>query len=268
MPYTGAKELAVAGLCAILGYGLPQVVGGALGKFVHPLAGIVGGLIAGAGTVYAADKVFDETDAYAKGAAIGGLLGILASAGQAILMLIKPKAAAGFGYVGSQPTTRYVLNPFGQFVQASAGMGQFQQAQAGFGEYVQGTGEYVANDGSMMPVSDFGEYVSSGINVEGYSDYEVLPEYASGADGLGYVNDGVHPNANMDREFDIMEAAAGLGQNFMQAQAGFGGASLQGARPGMASDYIPTVQSGYVASQGSSPDAGIFDVGGPNGVFG
>jgi hypothetical protein len=272
MPFMGVKELALSGGSAILGYSVPKVAGG-LGSFVHPIVGALVGIGVGAATVYYSDRVFDNEN-YAKGAAIGGIIGTIGQAfnavgqilGYSLGSLIKSKL--GMGSIEPVNTrANYVHNPFGQFQQAQAGYGQFQQAQAGygqfqqaqagFGEYVQGTGEYVAQDGSMTPVSDFGEYVSQGINVQGYSDYEVMPEYQASADGFGYVNDGVHPNANMDSEFDIIEAAAGLG----------GGAAL-GPQPATASDYIPTVQSGGVASQGSNPDAGIFDVGGPNGVFG
>jgi len=49
----------------------------------------------------------------------------------------------------------------------------------------------------------------------------------------------------------------------MEAAAGLGAASPQGR-----SDYVPTVQSGTVSNTESNADSGIFDVGGPNGVFG
>jgi hypothetical protein len=137
-------------------------------------------------------------------------------------------------------------------------MGQFYQANAGFGEYVTGTGEYVS-DGSLAPVSDFGEYVASGLQVEGYGDYEVLPSFSGSADGFGYINDGVRPDGNLDAEFGVMEAAAGLGA---------GPGMLTGGGPGTRSDYVPTTQMSVVGGQEIAPDTGIFDVGGSNGVFG
>jgi hypothetical protein len=169
----------------------------------------------------------------------------------------------GMGAIPSRSMVRYQHNPFaGPFVQAQAGFGApfqqalaapFYQAQAGFGEYYTGTGEYVSQDGALTPVSDLGEYVAQRLSVEGFADYEVLPQYTPGADGFGLVNDGVHPASNMDREFDIIEAAAGLG-------------AAPSATPRQ--DYVPTVQSGFVGNQESAPEAGIFDVGGNNGVFG
>lgn len=276
MPYDNGKQLVLAGVAAAGGYTLPAIAS-MIASMLHPLAGAAAGVGVGVATAMYADRVFTDTDAYAKGAAIGGFFGAMKALWSGIGETItgafnKAKAsvtpaAAGFGGIGYGNTrANYVLNPFGQFQQAAAGTGQFQQAlaqpfmqaQAGYGEYIQGTGEYVTQDGSMTPVSDFGEYVSSGISVQGYSDYEVMPEYTASADGFGYVNDGVHPGSNMDNEFNIIEAAAGLGASGM--------ATGPGARS--ASNYIPSVQAGMVGSQGSAPDAGIFDVGGPNGVFG
>lgn len=263
MPFTSTGEMIAAGAIGLgtFGalYGLSRVA-----ARVNPLVGAVAGLVLGAGAVWGSDRIFKQTDAYAKAFAVAGIIGMVMSAGKALIAVLAPKATAGFGGPAfANQTARYALNPFGgsPFMQAQAGFGApfqqalaapFYQAQAGFGEYVgQGTGEYVSNDGSLAPVSDFGEYVSSGLAVEGYGDYEVMPNYTPGADGFGAINDGVHPGSNMDHQFNIMEAAAGFGSS-----------------PSGRSDYVPTVGASNVGSQESSPDAGIFDVGGPNGVFG
>jgi hypothetical protein len=255
-PYSSTKELVLAGLCAIAGYAVPQLVSGALSKFVHPAAGAAGAIVTGAATVYLSKKI--DNDSYAKGTAIGGILGILAGAAVSAAMIYQqfkpkgsdPKATAGFGLAHFNQAARYV--PMGQFQQAAAGQfqqaaaGQFQQAAAG--EYIQGTGEYFSADNSLAPVSDFGEYVSNGLNVQGYADYEVVPHHG-GMDG--FVSDGVYPNGNLNDEFAIMEAAAGFGN-----------------APAHSSDYVPTVGSRPIGSQAAPDDQGIFDIGGSNGVFG
>lgn len=73
VPYSDTKELLLAGLCAVGGYAVPQLLGGLLSKYVHPYAGAAGAVVAGGATVYLSKHI--DNDAYAKGAAIGGLLG-------------------------------------------------------------------------------------------------------------------------------------------------------------------------------------------------
>lgn len=252
MPFLSIGQLFAAGALGVgtfaaVAYG-PKIVGN------HPLIAAVLGLGLGAAAVWGSDKIFSN-DAYAKAVSVAGVIGMVLAAGRAIYAVLKPAATAGFGGPAfSNQYARYALQ--GPFQQAMAGnfqqamAGGFQQAQAGFGEYV-GTGEYTSTDGNLSAVSDFGEYVTQGVAVEGYGDYEVSSSYRPGADGFGMVNEGVLPSANMDHEFNIMEAAAGFG-----------------ASPSGRSDYVPTVGASNVGGQESSPDAGIFDVGGPNGVFG
>lgn len=263
LPFASTGEMITAGLLGLGVFVGIHLVGKAASK-VHPLAGAAAGIALGAGAAFGSDKLFKKNDAYAKGVAVSGIVSMLATAVSALAGMFGVNV--GFAGVGSQSqVARYASNPFGAYYQAQAGLGApnfqqamagspFYQAQAGMGEYfapVSGMGEYVS-DGSLAPVSDFGEYVANRLSVEGYGDYEVQPGYAPSADGMGYVNDGVRPDANLDHEFNIMEASAGLGA-----------ASAQGR-----SDYVPTVQSGAVQSSESSADSGIFDVGGPNGVFG
>lgn len=262
IPFTSTKELVFAGGLGLGTYGLIYY-GGKIASKMHPLAGALVSLGLGALAAFGADKVF-RTDAYAKGVSIAGILGMIITAGKTLLGLVK--GTAGFGGIAARNTAAHYAfnpmgNPMGAYYQAQAGLGApfqqalaapFYQAQAGMGEYY-GTGEYVSNDGAISQVSDFGEYVASHLNVEGYGDYEVQQGYTPGADGFGYVNDGVRPGSDLGREFDMIEAAAGLG-----------------AAPGVAarSDYIPTVQAGNVGSQETTDYSGVFDVGGPNGVFG
>jgi len=252
MPFLSFGQMAAAAAIGFGTFAIPYYVN----IKSSPLITAALGLGLGAVAVYASDKIFTQTDAYAKAMAVGGIIGMILSAGRALMAAFKPAGTAGFGGPAfSNQYARYALQgPFqqamaGNFQQAMAG-NPFQQAQAGFGEYI-GTGEYTSTDGNLSAVSDFGEYVTQGVAVEGYGDYEVSSSYRPGADGYGAINEGVLPFSNMDREFDIMEAAAGLG-----------------ASPSGRSDYVPTVGASNVGGQESSPDAGIFDVGGPNGVFG
>lgn len=264
LPYASNTELVLAGVTGLATFGIIQVATKMISQR-NPMLGAISGLVMGALAAFGADAVFTY-DPYAKAASMAGVLSMVMTAWRALGGVVK-QASAGFGAVNYAGTAaRYVpAAGMGAFYQAQAGLGApfqqalaapFYQAQAGFGEYVaqplQGTGEYVAQDGSLAPVSDFGEYVANRLNVEGYGDYEVQGSYATGADGFGMVADGVRPNANLDREFDVIEAAAGLG--------------AAGAAP--RSDYIPTVGSSNVSSGESAADSGIFDVGGPNGVFG
>ena len=269
LPYMSGKEMLVSGIVGVGAFGLihygSEYLAGVTGS---ANSGTVASLALGAALAFGSDSIFDN-NAYAKAASIAGFVAMAASAAKVLLPMLWPAAAAaaGLGGVNSVNTrAHYVRNPFGAFQQAAAGFGAyqqalaspFQQAAAGFGEYYGGTGEYVSSDNSLIAVSDFGEYVASGLQVQGYGDYEVMPGYSPSADGFGYVNDGLRPDANLDHEFDIIEAAAGLGAS----------GQIGGASPMTRSDYIPTVQSGYTASADGSPDQGIFDVGGSNGVFG
>jgi len=278
MPFSSGKEMALAGLLGIGTFGLIHY-GAKFAGTLHPLAGAGVGLALGAAAAFGADKVFSN-DAYAKATAVAGIISLIVTAGKALMGMFN-KGAAGFGTVSFENTRGNWIahpSPLSAFYQAQAGLGSpfyqaqaglgspfyqaqagfggpFIQAKAGYGEYfatpMQGTGEYFATDGSVSPVSDFGEYVAQNLQVEGYGDYEVMPSYTPGADGFGYVNDGVNPGANMDNEFNIIEAAAGLGSNVTAE-----------------SDYIPTGFKGQVGDQESDKYAGVFDVGGPNGVFG
>lgn len=261
MPFLSFKELALASLLALGSFGIIHY-GSKFAGNLHPLAGAGVGLVLGGAAAFGADKVF-STDAYAKGVAFAGILGLVLTAGKAILGMFK-KPTAGFGAFAD---SRGRFNPapanLGAFYQAQAGLGApfyqaqaglgapFYQAQAGFDDYysTQGMGEYVSNDGALQPVSDMGEYVASHLAMEGYGDYEVSSQYTPGADGFGYVNEGVNPNtANLNHEFNLMEAAAGLGAT--------------------RSDYIPTGMSQRVGGQESNPNAGVFDIGGSGGIFG
>ena len=95
------------------------------------------------------------------------------------------------------------FTPMGDYTQAAAGMGEYFQAAAGlhgdsmgaaFQQAAAGTGEYFAPNG-----------------LKGIGDYEAAGEEAmlpSGAPSV--ITDGIRPDSNLDRELDLMEAAAGL----------------------------------------------------------
>jgi hypothetical protein len=186
-------------------------------------------------------------------------LGMAVNAGLSILGEFFPDAKKylGLGLLAENTRSRYVLGGMGQPI---------MQAAAGTGEYFDPMGEYVSND--LYPSGgDFGEYVASNLDVQGYGDYEVEDTYALNG-GSGYVDDGVRPDGDLGREFAMMEAKAGVGQPIMQAAAGMGQPIMQAAAGvPSASIYVPSQQAGLVGGSESSFDSGIFDIGGGNGVL-
>ena len=223
---------------------LGAVLLSALGRMAMPTnkyAGLIGGAVGAIAAFLLKGKIFDN-DLFQKGLVAGAVAAPVWS-GIAIA-----RGTSGYGaYASTQP--RYAMA--GPMYQAAAG--PFMQAAAGpFMQAAAGFGEYYAGDGSISPVSDFGEYVAQNLSVQGYGDYEVSPSFRGSSDthGMGYVNDGVSPNSNLTQEFNLMEAAAGLGAVNTQ------------------SDYIPSGGALNVGSTEQSVDTGIFDVGGNNGVFG
>ena len=115
MPYTGAKELALAGLSAVGGFALPSIACYA-GKKVHPLAGALAGVAAGLATVMYSDRML-QNDSYAKGMAIGGFFGLLKAAWSGISgMMNVPNIPGLRGAAPLDTSANYVLNPFGHLV--------------------------------------------------------------------------------------------------------------------------------------------------------
>jgi hypothetical protein len=89
---------------------------------------------------------------------------------------------------------------------------------------------------------------------------------------MGAIDEGVMPGSDLNYEFNMMEAAAGVGQPIMQASAGMGQPIMQasagmGMAPQTASIYIPSEPAKQIPSAGAPVDSGIFDIGGGNGVL-
>lgn len=165
------------------------------------------------------------------------------------------------------------VNGYGEYFAPTAGMGAFQQAAAGTGEYFQaaagmgatfqqaaaGTGEYFAPAG----LKGIGQY-------EGAGEEALLP---SGAPTV--ITDGIRPDSNLDRELDLMEAAAGLhGRRgtgeYITAQRRGGGGYTE-AIVGQQSQWIPngpmwagTLDAADSAATSEIP-AGILATQGGNG---
>ena len=252
------KALAVPGLVALGGYAVhrfvttlvSKTIGGSLGTYADPISG----LAALAVGVWATGKFLPAH-------ALPAALGMAVSFGALLVKSFLPSVATylGLGSIASSnQRVRYgMMGP--QFMQAAAGPQfmqaaagpQFMQAAADYFQPTSGIGEYVS-DGSLAPVSDFGEYVASNLDISGWGDYEISTQYQTGADGYGAVNDGIAPGGNLDHQFNIMEAAAGLGLS----------------SPGTSSIYVPHEGAKNVGSAESSQSSGVFDVGGGNGVLG
>lgn len=262
------KALLAPGLGGIGGFAVHRLatnmvvkgIGPALGaqaKYAEPLAG----LAVAVGEYYIASKV-----GMLQRVELPITIGAIISYAMMLVRDFFPDIAPRIG-LGAVSSTRpvYRLGAMGQ---------PWKEAAAGVGEYfpASGIGEYVS-DGSLVPVSDFGEYVARNLDVRGYGDYEVSQQYDVGADGYGALDDGIRPDANLDREFNLMEAKAGVGA-FVEAAAGLGAARRMGhhgmgaTSPVKVSNYIPHSGASLVRTQESSESSGLFDIGGGNGVLG
>lgn len=112
-----------------------------------------------------------------------------------------------------------------------APVGQFQQAAAGMGEYfaAQGMGEYFAGPG----LQGVGHYEKAG---------PLALQPSTSHMGQLPIDDGIRPDANLDHVMDLAESAAGLGQPFRQAAAGFG--QYRQAAAGMGEYFTATPSDG------------------------
>jgi hypothetical protein len=105
-----------------------------------------------------------------------------------------------------------------------SGMGQYRQAAAGMRGMrgMRGMGEYFASNG-------LGEYFASSA-VQGVGHYEAAgPLALQPNNAVGQIEDGIRPDADLDRVMTLAESAAGLGQGYRQAAAGMGQAYRQAA---------------------------------------
>jgi len=172
-----------------------------------------------------------------------------------------PSSAAAIGRglrgmrgLGSAPQQsimpRYnAIGPKSNYMQAVAGRGSM-------GEYfsANGLGEYFASD------------------VQGVGNYEKAgPLVTQAAAGLGQtIDDGVRPDANLDDQFALMEAQAGLGEYYSNRSTKAGRENYvipqqsQWIPSGM---FAETQGAGDPASTSEIP-AGILESPGGNGVFG
>ena len=94
------------------------------------------------------------------------------------------------------------VSGLGQYEQAAAG---YQQAAAGFQQAAAGTGEYFAPNAT-------GEYFAPN-NLQGVGEYEAagqLAMQAAAGTTSQHIDDGIRPDSDLDRQMDIMEAAAGM----------------------------------------------------------
>lgn len=215
-----------------------------IGKYTKGSKSISAVAVALAGHMFG-DKVISKTRAEELS------LGMFASLGHTLVVDLLPSISPRLGLGTSQSLLpRYAVGDYYEaasgnpFVQAAAG--QFTQAAAGVGEYFSDSGSIAQVRGGAA-----GEYFVSDITLQGSGDYEVLPQAAS---GMGAVYDGVRPDGNLEQQFQMMEAAAGVG-----AYAGR-------ASPSQASIYIPQ-ENALAVGRGSSQNAGIFDQGMGNGVL-
>jgi hypothetical protein len=163
--------------------------------------------------------------------------------------------------------------PVSGYLQAAAG---YEQAAAGYEQAAAGTGEYFAPNGTgeYFGSNATGEYFAPA-NLQGVGDYEPAGQLAMQATAgtRQVISDGIRPDGDLDRQMDIMEAAAGLRGlgAYDEAVQNNGGVSLD--RVGQQSQWVPNGplwagESVVNASQQTSEiSAGILQRQGGNGVL-
>ena len=253
-----------------------------LGNLAVSYAGALGSVLVSGAGIFFANKFVEDPNT--KQAIIGGLLvsgvaGVIGSLFGDRMPGVKAmlsgddtaaKLSAMYGVRGLGQGTSIMPNytPIGEYFAAQ-------------GEYFTGQGEYYTN-----PV---GEYFESG--VQGLGNYTGNPELLEAAAGYGAAHTGntnhVDPSSNLDREMDIMEAAAGVGTAYEAAAGGYGALPPYEAQAGFgttvstvpsASTWIPGTTDGAIwagvrpvnRSQSATAEtpAGILATAGGAGILG
>ena len=124
------------------------------------------------------------------------------------LKVAKQESAASYlaGYENSRAyllrNRRRGMGAFQSLMPKYAPVGAFQQASAGMGEYFAPNRTRIA--------AGMGEYFAPS-GLQGVGAYEAAgPLAMQAAAGVAAVDDGIRPDANLDRVLDLAEAAAGL----------------------------------------------------------
>lgn len=285
---TGA--ITVAGMATVGADGKPTMIA----QFQKPAAGALIGVALIGGSSFAKGMKNETRLAIGAGVMVSFLQSVVHAA---LTMADQPKVlsylegyqnSAAYALRGTRGRRRRAMHGLGAARNAAsimpqyAPVGTFQQAAAGMGEYFaqSGMGEYFAGPG-----------------VEGVGHYEKAGPLAlqPTASHMGQlpIDDGIRPDANLDKVLDLAESAAGVGQyrqaaagmgQFRQAAAGFGLGEYFSAQPGDGGGFkeydIPT-QSQWIPSgplwAGTTPaeaayteselPAGILQGPGGNGVL-
>ena len=131
------------------------------------------------------------------------------------LKVAKQESAASYlaGYENSRAyllrNRRRGMGAFQSLMPKYAPVGAFQQAAAGFQQASAGMGEYFAPNRTRI-AAGMGEYFAPS-GLQGVGAYEAAgPLAMQAAAGVAAVDDGIRPDANLDRVLDLAEAAAGL----------------------------------------------------------
>jgi len=195
-----------------------------LKKWEKPICGTVVA-IAGVGATTAAweSKLLKSETALALG---GGMIASLVQSlfVSALMAFDQPKVAAhleGYsnsmayqlrGARGGRRGRRRAVHGMQSIMPRYAPVGMFEQAAAGYEQAAAGTGrlgEYFTANAAAV-----GEYfVPRG--TQGVGQYEPagpLALQAAAGTHMGQIYDGIRPDGNLDRELDLAESAAGLGE--------------------------------------------------------
>ncbi len=238
------KGMVKPALAASGGYALHRVATAMasklLGSFLTPgIASLLSAVGVFAAEVWATNKFLPK---YAFHASIGAGLSTFGIGVKALV----PDFATYAGFSGINDGSILPKYGYGEYLQAAAGGDPFLQAAAGeyYGINQSGTGEYFSQD--LFPASGTeGEYGMSRLVVQGDTGaYEFSEQFSGGGGGgMGVTDNGIMPNADMDAQFNFMEAAAGLGQ-------------------ATRSDYIPHERMIPAGARSTNQEQGIFDQGG------
>jgi hypothetical protein len=171
---------------------------------------------------------------------------------------------------------------------AMYGLGQYDVARASIQPHYRPIGEYFTE-----PVSGLGAdayQAAAGVGqlyqaAAGVGQYGPNPDVYQAAAGVGaqeYVGNHINPASNLDRELDILEAAAGVGEYFTEPVSGLG-EYLDSSNGGIATvpradTWVPGTTDpelwagvrGITKPQGADANvpAGIMQTDGGSGIFG
>lgn len=213
-----------------------------LGGLAQNYAGVLGSVLAGGVSFFAANKFID--DANTKQAVIGGI--VTSTLMGMVVGLLKGSAPGAAAFLAGDDTAAKLSAMYGV-----RGLGQGTSIMPhyapinGYGRL----GEYFAS-----PMGEYFESGVAGLGSSGGANYTSNPDLFQAAAGYGELatpnTNHIDPSSNLDRELTIAEAAAGVGSAY-EAAAGYGALPSYEAQAGVG-EYFAQSGLGHVSTVPSS----------------